>query len=541
MRLERLLGELDDYELAGDAAVKVTGLAFDSRRIEPGHLFVTYVGRDQDGHVYIPDAIERGAVAVVGEQALPARPAERGGPVEPDGPAYVQVPDGREALARLAAAWYGHPGREMTVIGVTGTDGKTTTVNLIQSILAAAGRKTGMVSTVNALIGDSYQDTGLHVTTPDALQLQSLMARMVQAGTEVAILETTSHGLAQHRVTGAEYDVAIVTNITHEHLDEHGTWEQYCADKARLFDALSTSYRKPGVPKVAVLNADDASYPHLRPIPADFKLSYALDVQADVTATEIHPVKGGAAFTIRAPQATFEVRTPLGERFNVYNILAAASAALALDVPVSAIQEGVAKLAGVSGRMERLDEGQDFAAIVDFAHTPAALESALRALRLQAEGRLIAVFGCAGLRDVYKREMMGRVAGELADVTVITAEDPRTEDLGAIIEQIAHGCRQAGAQPCEQAGMQPCEQACSQAGRDYICIPDRAAAIAFAVQLAGPGDIVVAAGKGHERSMCFGTTEYPWSDHQAMRAALLERLGRPGQVVAPRLPTSTCG
>jgi UDP-N-acetylmuramoyl-L-alanyl-D-glutamate--2,6-diaminopimelate ligase len=517
MRLEQLLADLDDYTLDGDAAVEVAGLAFDSRRVEAGYLFVAYAGIEQDGHAYIPHALERGAVAVVGEQDRPP-----GTPV-PGGVAYVRVPDGREALARLAAAWYGHPGREMTVIGVTGTDGKTTTVNLIQSILAAAGRKTGMVSTVNALIGDRYQDTGLHVTTPDALQLQSLMARMVEAGTEVAILETTSHGLAQHRVTGAEFDVAVVTNITHEHLDLHGTWEQYCADKARLFSALSTAWRKPGVPKVAVLNADDASYPHLRPIPADLQIGYALQAQADVRATEIRPTDRGMTFTIHAPRASFEVRTPLGERFNVYNILAAVSAALALEVPIAAIQEGVAKLSGVTGRMERLDEGQDFAAIVDFAHTPAALESVLRALRPQTEGRLIVVFGCAGLRDVYKREMMGRVAGEWADLTVITAEDPRTEDLGAIIQQIAQGCEQAGA----------------RAGRDYRPIPDRAEAIAFAVRSAGPGDIVVAAGKGHERSMCFGTTEYPWSDHQAMRAALLDRLGRPGEMVAPRLPTST--
>jgi len=523
MTLEQLLRELGDYLLEGDAAVEVTGLAFDSRCVEPGHLFVTYVGAGQDGHVYIPHAIERGAVAVVGERALPAGSA---------GVPYVQVADGREALARLAAAWYGHPGRKMTVIGVTGTDGKTTTVNLIQSILAAAGLRTGMVSTVNALIGDAYQDTGLHVTTPDALQLQSLMARMVEAGTEAAVLEATSHGLVQRRVIGAEFDVAVVTNITHEHLDVHGTWEQYCADKARLFRALSTSWRKPGVPKVAVLNADDASYPYLRPIPADLTIGYALDAQAGVTAADIRPIAGrgstrdgiGTALTILAPQGRFEVRTPLVERFNVYNILAAASAALALDVPIPAIQEGVAKMAGVTGRMEHIDEGQDLTAIVDFAHTPAALEKALQALRPQTEGRLIVVFGCAGLRDVYKREMMGRVAGELADFTVITAEDPRTEDLGAIMEQIAQGCEHAGARE----------------GRDYTRIPDRAEAIAFAVQLAGPGDIIVAAGKGHEQSMCFGTTEYPWSDHQAMRAALLQRLGRPGEITAPCLPTSTC-
>ena len=517
MVFRELLHELSGYELTGSAEVEVAGLAFDSRRVEAGYLFVTYAGAERDGHLYIPDAVQRGAVAVAGERA---RPDDL-----PAAVAYLQVPNGREALARLAAAWYGHPGFKMTVVGVTGTDGKTTTVNLLRSMLAAAGLKTGMVSTVNALIGDVYLDTGLHTTTPDALQVQSLLAQMAEAGTEVAILETTSHGLVQHRVTGAEYDVAVVTNVTHEHLDLHGTWEQYCADKARLFHALLTSRRKPGVQKVAVLNADDASYPLLQPIPADVQYAYSLERDADVTAADICTTEQGMSFTVRAPQATFPLRTPFVERYNVYNILAAAAAALALGVPVPAIQEGVAALGGVTGRMERLDEGQDFAALVDFAHTPAALENALRALRPQARGRLIVVFGCAGLRDAYKREAMGRIAGELADVTVITAEDPRTEDLDAIIDQIARGCEAAGAQE----------------GSGYYRVPDRGEAIAFAVRLAQAGDVVVAAGKGHEQSMCFGTVEYPWSDRQAMRAALLARMGRPGEVAAPRLPTSTQG
>jgi UDP-N-acetylmuramoyl-L-alanyl-D-glutamate--2,6-diaminopimelate ligase len=524
VKLKALLTDLPEATFTGDPgralSTEITGLISDSRQVEPGMLFVAYAGVSVDGHRYIPQAVERGAAAVVGEQPRPKElPAQVG---------YVQVPNGREALALLAAAWHDHPGRKMTVIGVTGTDGKTTTVNLIQSILSAAGLKTGMVSTVNALIGDEDLATGLHVTTPDAPVIQSLLARMVEAGTQVAILETTSHGLAQHRVTGAQYDVAVVTNVTHEHLDEHGTWEQYCDAKARLFRMLGSAWRKPGVPKVAVLNVDDASYPRLQSIPADVQLAYGLGSPVDgtsaaaVTAEDVVTTADGLSFTVRAPQTAFELYSPLVEHFNLYNILAAVSAALALDVPTAAIQAGVAALQGVTGRMERVEEGQEFTAIVDFAHTPAALESALRALRPQTEGRLIAVFGCAGLRDTYKRAAMGRIAGELADVTVITAEDPRTEDLDAIIDQIAQGCEAAGAQE----------------GTGYHRVADRGAAIALACQLAQAGDMVIAAGKGHERSMCFGTIEYPWSDHQAMRAALLERLGRPGEVVAPVLPTS---
>jgi UDP-N-acetylmuramoyl-L-alanyl-D-glutamate--2,6-diaminopimelate ligase len=511
MILRRLLKDLKEYTLLEAATagamdkIDVTGLAFDSRRVEAGNLFVAIPGGQTDGHLFIAQAIERGAVAIVGERP----PAEV---LLSNEVPYVRVPDSHAALAHLAAVWHGHPGRE-------------TTVNLIQSIVAAAGHKTGMISTVNALIGDRYQDTGLHVTTPDALQVQGLLAQMATAGTEVAILEATSHGLAQHRVTAAEFDVAVVTNITHEHLDYHGTWEQYCADKGRLFGMLSASFRKPGVPKVAVLNADDASYPYLRPIPADLQLTYAIDGDADVRATDI-VVKGAEmTFHIHAPQGSFPIRTLLAERYNVYNILAAVSTGLALDVPISAIQGGVAAVCGVIGRMERIDEGQDFTAIVDFAHTPNALRRVLETLGPQTQGRLIVVFGCAGLRDVYKREMMGHVAGQLADVTVITAEDPRTEDLDAIIEQIAQGCQAEGARE----------------GIDFYRVPDRSEAIAFAIHMARPGDTVVTTGKAHERSMCFGATEYPWSEHQALRAALLERLGRAGEVVAPRLPTAGWG
>jgi UDP-N-acetylmuramoyl-L-alanyl-D-glutamate--2,6-diaminopimelate ligase len=514
--LQQLLTNLASYKLSGDATMPIGGLAFDSRQVKEGFLFFATPGKQTDGHRFIPNAIENGAVAVIGERA-------RASLAIPEDIAYIQVANSRKAIAELAAAWHDHPGRKMTVIGVTGTDGKTTTVNLIQSIMSAARRKTGMISTVNALIGDCYQDTGLHVTTPDALQVQSLLAQMVQAGTEVVILEATSHGLAQHRVAAAEFDVAVVTNITHEHLDYHGSWEQYCADKARLFHMLSTSRRKSGVSKSAILNADDQSFAHLRPIPADIHLSFGLERPADVTASNLAIADGKRTFLVHAPQQDFAICSLLTEHFNVYNILAATCAALALDVPIEAIQRGVSNVKLIVGRMERIDEGQDFAAIVDFAHTPNGLQRALESLRPQTDGKLIAVFGSAGLRDVYKREMMGRIAGRLADIAVITAEDPRTEDLDAIIEEIAHGCEAEGARE----------------GQGYYRVPDRAEAIAFAVNLAQPGDIVVTCGKAHEKSMCFGDIEYPWNEHQALRAALLERLGRPGEVVAPRLPTST--
>ena len=511
--LQTMLQDLPAYELSGEGTTEILGLTPDSREVQPGYIFVAYVGEAVDGHNYIPQAVAAGAAAIVGEVERPAS--------IPQEVAYVRVPNGREALAHLAASWYGHPSRDMVVIGVTGTDGKTTTVNLLRSIFRAADCRTGMISTVNAQIGDRYQDTGLHVTTPDAIPTQSLLAEMRDAGTEIVFLEATSIGLAHHRVTAVDFDVAVVTNVTHAHLNFHRTWERYCMDKARLFYMLA-SEQKPGIPKVSVLNAEDRSYPYLKGIPSDEQLTYALDAEADVTARGIALRPDGQSFIVYWPGGSFPLHTPLVERYNMYNILAAVSAALSLEVPVKDIQRGVAALSNVTGRMERIDEGQNFTAIVDFAHTPFALEQALKSLRPQTEGRVIVVFGCAGERDVKKRVMMGRAAGEYADVTVITAEDPRREDLDEIIEQVAQGCEAVGARE----------------GESYHRVPDRGTAIAYALRLAQEGDIVVAAGKGHEQSMCFGTVEYPWDDRVAMRAALQAHLGKPVDVPMPRLPTS---
>ncbi|MDP3046313.1 MAG: UDP-N-acetylmuramoyl-L-alanyl-D-glutamate--2,6-diaminopimelate ligase, partial [Chloroflexota bacterium] len=445
-------------------------------------------------------AVERGAVAVVGEAAPGVLP----GPLT----TYVQVTDGRLALAHLAAAWHGYPSRRLKVIGVTGTDGKTTTSTLIQSILLAAGHPSGLVSTVSARIGDQELDTGFHTTTPDALDLQNYLACMVEAGMEYAVLETSSHGLEQQRAAAVDYDVAVLTNITHEHLDQHGNFEAYRQAKALLFRYLASSARKPGVDKISILNADDPSYPLLRQIPADDHLSYGLDVPAGVTAREVALTATGTRFTAVTPAGEFPVASPLLGRFNLYNLLAAIAVGVSQGLPAAGIQQGIAAVQGVVGRMESitLPGGPPGlpGVIVDFAHTPNALENALRFARTLTIGRLIAVFGCAGLRDRGKRPLMGEVAGRLADLTVITAEDPRTENLDEIMEQIAGGCRAAG----------------RREGEGYILEGDRGAAIARAVALAAPGDLVMVCGKGHERSMCYGTTEHPWSDQDAVRKAL---------------------
>ena len=477
---------------------QVQNVVCDSRRVAPGDLFVAIPGVSVDGHSFVPAALRAGAVACVVERMLP----------ELAGVPTAIVPDAREALAHLHAALNGFPARKLKVIGVTGTDGKTTTVRLIAEILRAAGRRTGTVDSVRASIGDREMPTGFHTTTPDAPEVQAYLARMVAAGVEYAVLESTSHGLAQHRVTACEFDIAVVTNITHEHLDYHGTYEAYREAKAMLFRGLSSVMRKPGVSKVAVLNADDSSYDYLRVIPAERLISYGLQHPADVTARDITASAAGLHFLAVAPGLELPLVSPLVGRYNICNILAAVSVAYSQGLAPEAIRAGVAAMRGVLGRMERIDRGQPYTVIVDFAHTPNALENALGTARDLAEGRVIVTFGCAGLRDRAKRSWMGEIAGRLADRVIITAEDPRTESLEAIMEEIAVGCRRAGCR--EEEG--------------FWCIADRGEAIATALALAQPGDVVIVTGKGHERSMCYGTTELPWSDHDAI-AQGLRRLG----------------
>ncbi len=518
MRLDHLIADLPQVVATrGPTAIPITLITADSRQVTPGALFVAYRGVGTDGHRFIADALARGAHAVVGE--LP--PATL--PIAP--PTYLQVPDGRAALAWLSAAWYGHPSRAMTLVGITGTDGKTTTANLLFSILAAAGRRAGVISTVNAVIGERTHDTGLHTTTPDAPDIQRYLAAMRDAGTEVAVLETTSHGLAQHRVTSCAFDVAVITNITHEHLDAHGSFEAYRAAKAILFRSLAESPRKPGVVKTAILNRDDDSFTYLAAIPAERQISYGMvaagasstPTALALSAAHVHHTPAGSEFEVQLSPALAELtsqealymRTPLIGAFNVYNVLAATAAALALGIDPEAIPAGVAALGGVAGRMERVDRGQPFTALVDFAHTPNALAQALTTVRAQIRppGRVIAVFGSAGLRDRAKRRLMGEVAAQLADLTVITAEDPRTEDLTAIMAETADALARAG----------------KVEGESFVRIPDRQRAILFAVQQARPADVVIVCGKGHEQSMCFGTVEHPWRDQDALAWAL-ERL-----------------
>lgn len=502
--------------------IPITGISIDSRAVKPGHLFVALKGGNVDAHDYIPNAIENGAAAVVGERDME----------QVAGVPYIRLKDPRRALTWIAAAFHDWPGRQLTVIGVTGTDGKTTTVNLIYRILLAAQIKAGMISTVNAVIGEEVLDTGFHVTTPDAHDVQHYLAQMVAAGLTHVVLETTSHGWSQHRVDACEFDIGVVTNITYEHMDEHGSYENYRAAKSRLFLNLEMAPEKPrGSPRLGVINRDDLkSFYLLNSLIAVRKVNYGLEGDANVRALDVVYSPAGINFTAKSKDFSVRVSSKLVGAYNVSNCLAALTATVyGLDIKPEIAAQGIASLEEIPGRMERIDMGQNFTAIVDFAHTPNALKVTLEAARemlsqkgegLREKGRVIAVFGSAGLRDKAKRFMMAEVSATLADLTVLTAEDPRTESLEEILEEMAAGARSRG----------------GREGETFWRVPDRGEAIRFILTLAREGDILLACGKGHEQSMCFGRREHLWDDRTAMRAALSELLGVEGPEM-PYLPT----
>ncbi len=508
MKLSNLLSEIPSLITAPDSDTEITApISENAQTVQPGGVFLARRGAIVDGHSLIPEAVSSGAAAVVGE--LPPEEVNCTVP-------YAQVKNGMQVLGLLASAYYGHPSRKLTVIGVTGTDGKTTTCTLIHSILTAAGISTGLLTTVSAIIGDREMATGLHVTTPPAHEVHMYLAEMVEAGLTHAVIEATSHGLAQGRVNGVEFDVAALTNVTHEHLDFHGTWEQYRADKSLLFQITANSYRKRDVPKVAVINADDPSADLFRLTAkgVDHVLTYALEplYPVDVRAELVEYEPDATHLMLIAPgNIRQRVETRLVGAFNVSNILAAvaACAGVIYDDPERlryAIFDGVGGMPPVPGRMERIEEGQDFMAVVDFAHTPNALRSALEAARLMIapDRRVIAIFGSAGLRDREKRRLMAEVGAELADICIFTAEDPRTELLAGILNEMAQGAISKGASE----------------GETFWRVMDRGRAIALGCSLARRGDLVIACGKGHEQSMAFGAKEYPWDDREAMRSAL---------------------
>lgn len=483
------------------AAVPVRGVAYDSRRVGPGTLFVAVPGLHVDGHEYAPGAVAAGASALVVEQPLEALAVPQ-----------LVVKRSQFALATAAAWWERWPARELGVIGVTGTDGKTTTTFLVAAILASAGLPAGLVGTVEIGIGGRRAPNEARTTTPEAPELQGFLRAMVEAGDRFAVLEATSHGLALERVGEIAFDVGVLTNLTHEHLEFHGTHEAYRTAKRSLFERLAVTAENPdkGWGKQAVLNRDDRWFAEFAAAARDSGariLTYGADPAADVRVSAVEEDARHLRLGIATARWRGDVALRLAGRFNVHNALAAAAVGEALGLDPGAIRAGLESVAGVPGRMERIDLGQPFGVIVDYAHTPDSLEKVLQILApvaAAAGGGLIAVFGSAGERDVVKRPLMGRIAGDRARLVVVTDEDPRLEDRQAILEQIAGGARAAGRVD----------------GRDLLVVADRDAAIAAAFERARPGDVVLLAGKGHEGSIIYGTEKRPWDDREAARRAL---------------------
>ncbi len=494
-----------DSRIASDdpAAVAIRGLTHDSRTVVPGNLFVAVPGAHADGHAFVAAAVRAGATAVIVERALPDTAVPQ-----------VVVPGARRALAEAAAWWYGDPSREMGVIGITGTDGKTTTSLLAAAALATAGVPTGVIGTVATQIGGIREANAAHSTTPEAPQLQRTLRAMVAAGDRAAVIETTSHGLALDRVAAIGYDVAILTNLTHEHLELHGTFEAYRAAKRSLFERLAAGSGNPAKPTITwprtgIVNADDASAPMFAAatVAAGARLmTYGRAVGSDVHLRDVADDGHGLRIGYRTADGPAELKLRLAGRFNAHNALAVVVLGRALGLDPLAVRAGLEAVEAIPGRMERVERGQPFGVVVDYAHSPASLELVLDELGPVAEARggtLIVVFGSAGERDREKRPMLGRIAAERCRVVVITDEDPRAEDRAAILHEIAAGARGVAVRP-----------------EAILEIADRRTAMHEAMSRARPGDIVVLAGKGHEATILYADRAEPWNERAEAERAL---------------------
>ena len=489
---------------AGLADIAVRGVTQDSRAVQPGSVFVAVPGLHVDGHDFLADAAAKGAAVALVERAV----------ADVDVPQLV-VSSARTALATSAAWWYGDPSETLGVVGVTGTDGKTTTCFLAVAALEAAGVRTGMTGTAATRIGGIQAANAAHATTPEAPELQATLRAMALAGDAAAVIETTSHGLALGRVDSVAYDVAILTNLTHEHLELHGTWEAYRDAKLSLFERLAVRGSSPSVtskawPRTGIVNLDDPSAGAFVGVTQEAGarvLTYGTDPAADVRATRVEEDTRRLRFTYEAPSGSGTVELQLVGRFNVHNALAVVALGEALSLDPAAVRTGLESVPVVPGRMERVDLGQPFGVIVDFAHSPASLQAVLDLLAPTAAaqgGGLIAVFGSAGERDTAKRPVMGRIAGERCRLVVVTDEDPRNEDRDTINDAIARGAEGAG----------------RRRGHDLLVIADRRAAIEAAIERARPGDVVLLAGKGHERSIIGPDGPQPWNEREEAESAL---------------------
>ena len=544
--LRELLRDLPHASLEGAGDVQITGIAYDSRMVKPGDLFVALPGFHVDGIAFIAGALRRGAAAVVTQRPEAA---------VPQGTPLVRVPDSRRALTDLSAVFYGFPARHLRVVGVTGTDGKTSVTHLASAVLEEMGHTTGFITTADMKIGERTWYNETQHTTPEPVEVQGLLREMVDEGIDYAILESSSHALALDRLLHCEFDAAIFTNISPEHLNFHGSMENYVRDKSKLFAMLDGSASK-GVEKVAILNAGDPYAPQLRAATHARALWYGLSGDGEaggpgdgergrrgagndagagphvpsttgedrsrgggsthssavrpqsslVSATNVQLLPTGSRFRLVAPSGSIDVESRLAGRFNVYNWLAAAALALSQGATLEQVRDAVARVDAIPGRMQRVDRGQPFGVVIDFAHTPQGLRTVLGTLLASTHGRLFVLFGMAGERDPANRPEMGRIAAELAGFAIFTVDDPRFEDPMGIAGQIAAGAVDLG----------------WREGEHFLKIDDREEAIREAFRRARPGDTVLLSGKGHEQRQVIGSDLVPWNDAEAARRILAE-------------------
>jgi len=499
MKLGQILEGLSRFELRGDPGAEIAGLAYDSRQVKPGDLFVAICGHQSDGHGFIEKAIEKGAVAVAAETLTGSG----------DKIPTVLVPDTRKALSKLALAFYANPFKKVTLVGITGTNGKTTTSYLLESIVKSAGGKPGVLGTVN------YRYSGktlrASVTTPESLDLIRLSREMIDHGVTHIIMEVSSHALDQGRTQDCPFHVAVFTNLSRDHLDYHKTMEEYFAAKSRLFTGLQAN--PSGRTPAAVINLDDPRGKDLVAVTRARVLTYGLGKEGQVSADAVQKDRKGLKFRLRTPVGEAMVRSPLIGDFNVYNILASAAASLALDLPLDRVVQGIETLKSIPGRLERVENKKGLTLVVDYSHTPDALLKAMTSLKPYVKDRLITVFGCGGDRDRGKRYDMGRLAGEHSDVAFITSDNPRSEDPLSIVKEIEKGMLDSG---LSKGGQN------AHPGRGYYLEVDRRQAIRKAVSMAGKADVVLIAGKGHEDYQIIGSERRPFSDQEEAAKAASE-------------------
>jgi UDP-N-acetylmuramoyl-L-alanyl-D-glutamate--2,6-diaminopimelate ligase len=491
MILREIVNTLETISVTGDTGADITGIAYDSRKVTPGCLFVAMRGEKVDGHDYIRDAARLGAVAVICENPPSGLLTEATGNLS--SVTLIRVRDARRALASAANVFFVNPSSALTVAGITGTNGKTTTSYLLKSIVEAWGKKVGLIGTIQHMIGDEIF-TATH-TTPESLEFQELLSRMRAAGCSHVMSEVSSHALAQKRVDCTTFAIAVFTNLTRDHLDFHKTMEDYYQAKKRLFTELLPAGRQ------SIINQDD---PYGRRLSGSLRQlgrqvrTYGLDTGSDLLACDIGTSFAGLKFKIVAEGRKYEIASPLVGLPNVYNILSAAGASRALDIPWEAILQGIKTSGNVRGRFEKVDAGQRFLAVVDFAHTEDALERLIYTAKGLTKGKVITVFGCGGDRDRGKRARMGSVATRLSDFVLITSDNPRSEDPEEIIREIVAGA----------------------ARRNYLTEPDRAEAIRRAVLIAGDNDIVIVAGKGHEQYQEISGTRIAFNDREVLEKSI---------------------